>query len=92
MTDGAGSIASDIRAEAERLTTLIAAAGQPIRLMGGLAIWLVAPSVRVQPYARSYADLDFAASGRDRAGTSGFLESAGYVPERLFNSLHGAHD
>ena len=90
MTDGAGSIASDIRAEAERLTTLIAAAGQPIRLMGGLAVWLVAPSVREQPYARSYADLDFAASGRDRAGTSGFFESAGYVPEKLFNALHGA--
>jgi hypothetical protein len=86
----AAPIASDIHAEAERLTGLIAAARRPIRLMGGLAVWLVAPSVRRPPYERPYADLDFAASGRDRSGTSAFFESAGYVPEKLFNALHGA--
>lgn len=90
MTADKTEIAPDIEAEAGRLTSRIAATGQPIRLMGGLAFWLVAPSVRRSPYTRPYADLDFAASGADRGAVAGFFESAGYVPEKLFNALHGA--
>ena len=83
-------IAPDIRAEAERLSAAAADAGLGMRLMGGLAIWLVAPSVRVPPFARDYADLDFAVRKRDSRATTPFLEAQGYVPERLFNSIHGA--
>jgi hypothetical protein len=91
MTDVRTAIAGDIRDEAERLATMLAASDGPmIRFMGGLAVWLVAPSVRRPPYERPYADLDFAASGRDRSGTATFFEAAGYVPEKLFNALHGA--
>ena len=61
-----------------------------MRLMGGLAIWLVAPSARVAPFARNYADLDFAVRKRDGRAVTPFLEGEGYVPERLFNSIHGA--
>jgi hypothetical protein len=82
--------APDIRAEAERLTGRVAAEGRAIRLMGGLAIWLVAPSVRRPPYARSYADLDFAAASTDRRGVADFFVASGYVPEKMFNALHGA--
>lgn len=84
------AIATDIHEEAERLTELIRAAGRPIRLMGGLAVWLTAPTVRLPPYARTYADLDFAADGPDRRATGAFFEAAGYLPEKLFNALHGA--
>ncbi len=90
MNGETDAIAGDVQSEAERLTARILAAGQPIRLMGGLAVWLVAPSVREAPYARPYADLDFAAEGDDRRAIGAFFEAAGYVPEKLFNALHGA--
>ena len=90
MTEPDAALAPDIRAEAERLTGRVAAQGRPIRLMGGLAVWLVAPSVRRPPYARSYADLDFAAASTDRRGVAAFFEASGYVPEKMFNALHGA--
>jgi hypothetical protein len=80
----------DIRAEAQRLTAAAAKANLGLRLMGGLAIWLAAPSVRVAPFAREYADLDFAVRKRDGRAVTPFLESEGYVAERLFNSIHGA--
>jgi hypothetical protein len=90
VTEPDAALASDIRAEAERLTRRVAAAGRAIRLMGGLAVWLVAPSVRRPPYARSYADLDFAAASTDRRGVADFFEMCGYLPEKMFNALHGA--
>jgi hypothetical protein len=80
----------DIRAEAERLAHAAVAEGVPFRLMGGLAVWLRSESVRRAPYAREYADMDFAASSRGRAAIKAFLERQGYVPEKLFNAIHGA--
>jgi hypothetical protein len=90
VIEPAAALAPDIRAEAERLTARVATEGRSIRLMGGLAVWLVAPSVRRPPYARSYADLDFAAASTDRRGVADFFEASGYVPEKLFNAIHGA--
>jgi hypothetical protein len=81
---------TDIRAEAERLAAATLAAQLPLRLMGGLAIWLRSPSVRRPPFARSYADLDFAASSVARGPVKAFFEEHGYLPEKLFNALHGA--
>jgi len=83
-------IAPDIRAEAERLTDEIGAAGLGMRLMGGMAVWLVSPSARIAPFARDYADLDFAVRKADGRAVTPFLQGQGYVPEKLFNSIHGA--
>jgi len=83
-------IAADIRDEAARLTVAAAAANLGLRLMGGLAIWTVSPSVRVPPFAREYGDLDFAVRGRDGRAVTPFLVAEDYVPERMFNSIHGA--
>jgi hypothetical protein len=83
-------IDTEIRQEAGRLSSEAAEAGLGMRLMGGLAVWLVAPSVRVPPFARDYGDLDFAVRKRDARAVSPFLAEQGYVPERLFNSIHGA--
>lgn len=83
-------IAADIRDEATRLTAAARAANLGFRLMGGLAIWMVAPSVRVAPFAREYGDLDFAVRERDARAATDFLEAEGYVGERMFNSIHGA--
>lgn len=83
-------IAADIRDEATRLTAAAKGAGLGLRLMGGLAVWAVSPSVRVPPFARDYGDLDFAVRGRDGRAVSPFLVGEGYVAERMFNSIHGA--
>lgn len=58
--------------------------------MGGLAVYVTSPSVRRPPYARSYGDLDFAVSSRHARQAAALLEAAGYVPEKMFNALHGA--
>ena len=52
-------------------------------------MWLRSLSVRRAPYERHYADLDFVASSRNRRGVSDFFERASYVPERMFNAIHG---
>jgi hypothetical protein len=83
-------IATDIRVEAERLSSAAGDAKLGLRLMGGLAVWLVSPSVRVPPFARDYVDLDFAVRKRDSRAVMPFLQEQGYLPERLFNSIHGA--
>jgi hypothetical protein len=83
-------IAADIRDEGLRLTAAASEAGLGLRLMGGLAVWVVSPSVRVAPFARDYGDLDFAVRGRDGRAVTPFLVGEGYVAERMFNSIHGA--
>jgi len=82
--------ADDIRDEAVRLTDRIRTAGLELRLMGGMAVWLTSPTVRRPPYERGYGDLDFAVSARHRKAAAAFLADAGYLPEKLFNALHGA--
>ncbi len=84
------AILSEIRAEAERLSRLAVAEGIPMRMVGGLAIFLRSESVRKPPFARNYADMDFAASSKARSRVKEFLEGQGYVPEKLFNAIHGA--
>ena len=90
MTESPPRILADIRDEAESICAEVAAAGLPARLLGGVAFWLRCPSVRSRPFARDYADLDFAvakpASQRFRA----ILEGRGYLPDKFFNGLHGA--
>jgi hypothetical protein len=45
--------AAELAAEAGRLVGAADDAGLRLRLMGGIAIWLSSPSVRVPPYART---------------------------------------
>jgi hypothetical protein len=80
----------DIRAEAERVASAAVAAGLQLRLMGGMAVYLTSPTARRPPYSRDYGDFDFAVAAKDAKAAAAFLESAGYVPERMFNALHGA--
>jgi hypothetical protein len=90
VTESPPRILGDIRDEASSIAAEVAAAGLPARLLGGVAFWLRCPSVRSGPFARDYADLDFAvakpASQRFRA----ILEGRGYLPDKFFNGLHGA--
>jgi hypothetical protein len=84
------AILDEIEAEAERLASLAVEEGLQMRLMGGLAIRLRSESVRKPPYVRPYADMDFAVSSQSRTAARAFLERQGYVPEKLFNAIHGA--
>lgn len=82
-------ILSDIREEAGRLADRAMESGLPARLLGGLAIWLRCPSVRSGPYARGYADMDFAVASRASAEIKELLTAEGYLPDKFFNGLHG---
>ena len=85
-----GGHAPDVRSEARRLAAAAVAGTLPARLMGGLAVWLRCPAVRSGPYSREYRDIDLVAPARARKRIADFLESSGYVGDRLFNALHGA--
>jgi hypothetical protein len=85
-----GNPSEDIRAEAGRVADAALASGLQLRLMGGMAVYLTSPSVRRAPFARDYGDFDFAVSARDARAAATFLETAGYLPEKMFNALHGA--
>jgi len=90
VADPAADVQQGITAEAQRLAHLVVAEDLRLRLMGGLAIWLRSPTVRVPPYARSYGDLDFVAASAASRQVTTFLQDQGYVPEKLFNAIHGA--
>ena len=62
MAEPAALILSDIREEAQRLAEAAVKLGLSARLIGGLAIYLRCPSVHDAPFARPYADMDFAIS------------------------------
>ena len=80
----------EVSADAERVGRGALAAGLQLRLMGGVAIYLTSPTVRRAPYARPYGDFDLAVAKNDVRRATAFLEAAGYVPEKMFNALHGA--
>lgn len=86
----AGVDGQTISEEARRLVESATSQGLSIRLMGGVAIWLASPSVRRPPYARPYRDIDLAVASRDKRAITPFLVGEGYVPEKLFNAIHGA--
>ena len=90
MTESRPRVLADIRDEAGSIGAEVAAAGLPARLLGGAAFWLRCPSVRSGPFARDYADLDFAVSKPASQRFRAILEGRGYLPDRFFNGLHGA--
>ena len=76
--------------EGERLAVAARDAGLPLVLLGGVAVWLRCPSARRAPLARDYGDADFIGHARDRKAITAFMEEQGYVPDKMFNALHGA--
>lgn len=76
--------------EGQRLTEAAAAAGVPLRLIGGVAVFSRCPSAARPELARSYGDVDVVGLSSHRAQITDFLEAQGYVQDRMFNALHGA--
>ncbi len=89
MTLEGTSIDPDLDVEALRLLSEIEHRGLDARLLGGMAVRLLAGE-RLHPlYDRPVQDLDFMLSRRDSRAFEQLLTDAGYVPEEMFNALNG---
>lgn len=83
-------ILDDVREEGRRLAEAAAASDLPLRLMGGVAVWVRCPSIRLPALTRVPGDVDFVGLSHARPHISDFFEANGYQPDKLFNALHGA--
>lgn len=80
---------ADPSAEARRIVEAADAAGLPIRVVGGVAIALIAPTVeRLRP-VRTYHDIDLVAPARAPA-IARLMAALGYGASTGFNALNGA--
>ena len=80
-------ILEDIVAEGERLLGLAADDGVAVRLLGGVAVRLQAPTLP-PAFDREYKDLDFAAPKGAFREADRLLRDAGYEPHTAFNALN----
>jgi len=77
--------------EAGRAVVAAAAARSiPVRLIGGVAIWLRASPAARAALGRSYPDIDLVAHKKQSRKLRTVLEEEGFEPERVFNATHGA--
>jgi hypothetical protein len=79
-----------IVAEGRRLVTAAAARDIPVRLVGGVAIWLRSSNGARGALGRDYPDVDLVAHKSQSRELRVLLEGLGYEPERVFNATHGA--
>jgi hypothetical protein len=90
MGDGESDIigtADDPLVEARLLVEGASTAGIPLRLLGGLAVRVLCPDF--EPRLRRDQDIDFGCLSKGRKGVEAYLEGAGCVPDKRFNSLNG---
>jgi hypothetical protein len=81
---------ADIEREAERLLAAAEAEGIPIRLIGGMAIRLLA-GPRLHPaFRREVQDLDFVVPRQRAVALEKLLVGGGYRPNQEFNALNAA--
>jgi hypothetical protein len=81
---------SDVRQEGLRLVHAATERGIPVRLIGGVAVWASCPSAVTPQLQRDYGDVDVISLRKVSRDLIRFAESMGYVPDKLFNALHGA--
>jgi hypothetical protein len=79
-----------IVSEGRRLVSEAAARGIPVRLLGGIAIWLRSSNGGREELGRDYPDIDLVAHKSQSRDLRSLLEELGYEPERVFNATHGA--
>jgi len=80
---------ADPSAEARRIVEAGDAAGLPIRVVGGVGIALIAPTVGQLRPIRAYHDIDLAAPARAPA-IARLMAALGYGASTGFNALNGA--
>jgi hypothetical protein len=74
--------------EARRLVALAETLGFPIRLFGGIAIYLQVPTWTVRQ-SKPRKDIDFVVRRRDTARVTSMMERAGYTPDLQQNTMYG---
>jgi hypothetical protein len=90
-TEGTGPRSEPVMVAAGRgLVAMAAAVGTPVRLIGGVAIWVRASPAARAALGRDYPDIDLVAHKRQSRALRTVLEEGGYQPERVFNATHGA--
>jgi hypothetical protein len=67
-----------------------AARSIPVRLLGGVAIWIRGSAAARERLGRDYPDVDLVAHRKQSRALRALLEEAGFEPERVFNATHGA--
>lgn len=87
---GPSPINSDLYLEAQRLLAEVQRRQLGARLIGGMAIRLLAGDRLHPAYQRSIQDLDFVLVKRDRRAFESLLAELGYHPRDDFNALYGA--
>lgn len=90
MTSDGTSIQDDIGAEALRLLAEVERLGLRARLIGGMAIKLLAGDRMPAAFERPIQDLDFIVAKRAARDLGRMLVDAGYLADEQFNALNGA--
>lgn len=81
---------AELLTAAQDIIGAAASAGATVRLLGGIAVYQMAPSARSGPLARPYHDYDVVVPSRQRAAAARVFRDAGYSEDPHFNALHGA--
>ncbi len=76
--------------ESRRLIGAATAKGVTVRALGGVAVNLRSPA-EGPLLPRPVGDIDLVTKRGSRTAVSNLLAEAGYVPDEMFNALHGAH-
>jgi hypothetical protein len=84
-----GGLLADPVAEARRLVTAAADQGLVLRVLGGVAVYLLAPDGKPR-IPRRVKDIDVAVPRGSGRPAARLLEQAGYVGDQMFNALHGS--
>jgi len=80
---------SDLVDESRRLVEAANSKGVVARILGGAAVYLQAPTGGPL-FPRTINDIDVATRRGMRTAISAVFSAAGYVPDQMFNALHGA--
>src|SRR5947209_16576624 len=89
-TTGSAGPGADITEEARRIIDAANREGIPLRLLGGLAIFLQCPGAMTdERLRRTYKDMDFVTLSRWGAKTKALFTRLGYEGSKTFNALHG---
>ena len=80
----------DVETEALHIVGAASAEGFPVRILGGVAIGILARQSLPERLRRSYADIDLAIRSEDGGRARSLLQALGYEADRGFNSLHGS--
>jgi hypothetical protein len=86
--DDAGPLADPV-AEARRLIAAAAEQGLLLRVLGGVAVYLLAADGKPR-LPRRVKDIDVAVPRGSGRPAARLLEQAGYVGDQMFNALHGS--